>query len=106
MEFVPPKAQFWAKLTFEDKATEEYLRGEEDLSKAPWRPGFFYPDIIKQGYFIFPVARDGDEFGFFAMNQEFWNNLHRHKIKPGLEFSLGPVRDRLCARGIVTRLAE
>lgn len=100
------RVQFWAKLTFEREHTRQYLESHEDLSNAPYRPGFFYADDETQGYYIWPIAREGDEYGFFAMNEEIWNGTHRFKIKPGVQFNLGTIRSQVDVTGVVTRLLE
>ena len=98
--------QFWAKLTFENKKLEQYISDQADLSKALWRPNFVYDLNSKEGYKIWPIARNGDEFGFFALNPEIWMNVHQMKIQPGVEFFLSPSSKGVAAKGVVTHLEE
>ena len=95
--------QFWARLTFLSEHSKNYVDGQEDLIQAPWRPGFFYEGETKEGYLIWPMARDGEEFGFFTLNPEFWEKVHFGRVKPGVKFRLGSGRHTQ-ATGIVTRV--
>ena len=97
---------FWARLEFVSESSKTFLESHEDLSKAPWRPSFFYPDVEKQGFMIFPVAREGDEYGMFVLSPDFWENVHRQRIKPGVEFTLGAAPSMVMAKGMVTRLGQ
>jgi len=54
---------------------------------------------------IVPVAKEGDAFGMFALSPDCWENMHSHRIKPGVEFLLGSSIDHIQATGIVTRPA-
>jgi hypothetical protein len=54
---------------------------------------------------IVPVAKEGDEFGMFALSPDFWENMHSHRIKPRVEFVLGSSLEHIQATGVVTRLA-
>lgn len=100
------KPHFWASLEFLNPAVKSYLEGIHDLSGAPWRPGFFYPDIVRQGYDIFPIAREGEEYGMYAISAEFWENFHKDRIQPGMPFSLGVGIGTPVANGVVTRLGN
>jgi hypothetical protein len=63
MSYGPAHVQFWARLTFVNEHAENYVKSHDDLSKAPWRPEFYYKDENRQTYMIWPIAREGDEFG-------------------------------------------
>ena len=98
--------QFWARLTFETEHIVKYLAEHDDLTGAPWRPNFFYPEDARNGYMIFPIAKECGEFGFYTLDPEFWINVHQHRIKPGVEFRLGATREHRHAVGIVTRVSD
>jgi len=100
-----PQPHFWARLTFTSAYAQEYVEKQDDLSGAPWRPGFFYVGESRNGYMIVPVAKEGDEFGMFALSPDFWENMHSHRIKPRVEFVLGSSLEHIQATGVVTRLA-
>lgn len=99
------RPHFWARLEFLSDASKAYVESQTDLSKAPWRPGFFYPDVQRQGFDIFPIARDGDEYGMYALSKDFWENFHVPRIVPGVEFELG-MRPNIVAKGVVTRIGQ
>lgn len=103
---IEPPIYFWATLRFENEQLLQWLASQVDLSRAPWRPSFFYPGERAQGYMIFPIAREGEEFGFHALNPEFWENVHRHRLKVGSTFLLGLTTERLQATGAVTRIVH
>ena len=97
--------QFWARLTFVSEPTKVYLDSHADLSKAPLRTDFFYEDETKQGYMIWPIARDGEEFGFFTLNSEYWEKVHVGRVVPGVKFRL-QAGQHVQATGVVTRVPK
>lgn len=99
------KPDFWVILEFKSERAKEIFEGFDDMSQAPYRPHFDYDSGFNSSWDIWPVVREGNEVGMFTLNRDLWENIHKHNLLPGTEFTLGKTRSGIQAIGVVTRIS-